>query len=322
MTEEKALQLMVPPGKKRPSVGWLQGVIQIFITRACDLKCFNCTQLSNLSGKPVMITVEEFEKALQSLEGYWGVVGMFGGNPATHPQFGEMCEIFQKYFPKRQRGLWCNHPRGKGAIMRETFNPKHSNLNVHLSREAYEEFVRDWPECKPELKGMDGDSLHGPVYVSMKDMDQLPFPNGKLKENTEENRWELISKCDINQHWSAMLCPIPGKGLKAFFCEIAGAMAMRYYNKPEWAELGMDPVPGWWKRPMLDFRDQVKTACHNCGVPMRLRGQLGVGGDHEEVSAYHMEDYNPKDPKREVHQISHPHEKTVSRMTYYIQNAK
>jgi len=266
-----------------------------------------------------MITPEQFEEALLSLEGYWGVVGMFGGNPATHPQFEELCEIFRKHFPKKQRGLWCNHPRGKGKIMRKTFDPLVSNLNVHLNQEARAEFIRDWPECKKEIKGDKSDSLHSPIYVAMKDMEELPFGD-KLKPNTEANRWELISRCDINQFWSAMLCPVPGKGLRAFFCEIAGAMAMRYAEKPEWADLGIEAVPGWWKKPMTDFRNQVRTACHSCGAPMRMKGQLAVDGDYEETSPTHTsKEYKPKDPNREVHQISHP-TKTTERMTNYIQN--
>jgi hypothetical protein len=67
-----------------------------------------------------------------------------------------------------QRGLWCNHPKGNAKVMRETFNPRVSNLNVQLDREAYDEFKRDWPECMPV--GLDKDSRHSPVYASMHDL--------------------------------------------------------------------------------------------------------------------------------------------------------
>jgi hypothetical protein len=167
MDEQTALSMMVPPGMHRPGI-WRGGVLQIHVTRACDMSCFGCTQGSNLRGKPVMITPEEFEQACQSLEGYWGVVGMFGGNPAVHPQFPELCNILCKYFPKEQRGLWCNHPRGHGQLMREVFNPEVSNLNVHCSQEAFDEFIRDWPESRPF--GLERDSKHSPPFVAMKDV--------------------------------------------------------------------------------------------------------------------------------------------------------
>ena len=140
MTEQEALARMISPGMKRPHI-WRQGVLQVHVTRACDKACFGCTQGSNLGGKPVMIDPEHFEEALLSVEGYFGVVGVFGGNPAMHPKFDVLCEMLRKHVPFEQRGLWCNHPRGKGDVMRRTFNPKVSNLNVHLDREATAERI-------------------------------------------------------------------------------------------------------------------------------------------------------------------------------------
>ena len=81
-----AIGRMVGPSQRRPSI-WSGGIIQIMVTRACDLSCVHCSQGSNLAGKPVMMTVDQFDVACRSLEGYWGVIGMFGGNPAVHPQF-------------------------------------------------------------------------------------------------------------------------------------------------------------------------------------------------------------------------------------------
>src|SRR5262245_32087502 len=101
MTEQECLNKMVAPGTRRPGK-YRQGVIQIWVTRACDKSCYNCTQGSNLGGKPGMITPEQFEVAVQSLVGYFGVVGVFGGNPAMHPQFEGLCEILAKYIPREQ----------------------------------------------------------------------------------------------------------------------------------------------------------------------------------------------------------------------------
>ena len=73
---------------------------------------------------------EHFEQAVRSLgfpcrqaQGhiYFGVVGLFGGNPALSPHFEAYCRILKGLVPYAQRGLWCNHPCGKGKLMRETF---------------------------------------------------------------------------------------------------------------------------------------------------------------------------------------------------------
>lgn len=285
---------MKAPGDKRPGA-MRDGIIQIHVTRACDQACFHCTQGSNLGGKPVMITPDQFDAACASLQDYWGVVGVFGGNPTMHPQFDELCKIMRSRIPFEQRGLWSNNLRGKGAHARVTFNPRYSNLNMHLSGEAHAEFCRDWPESIPYLKGLDADSVHGSPWVAIKDV-----------IDDEAIRWSMIGRCDINQHWSAMVCVVRGE-LRAFFCEIAGAMSMLHQDNPDWngtgkpmPDLGLPVTPGWWKLPLAAFRDQVMTCCHNCGIPMRRPGQLAIGGEQEEFSRTHEFIARPKIRDREV----------------------
>jgi len=302
---------MVPPSQARPT--WQQGVLQIHITRACDMACFGCTQGSNLAGKPVMMTPEEFEECCISLmkpKPYFGVIGVFGGNPAMVPWFDEICRVMRKHIPPKQRGLWCNHPRGKGKIMAETFNPNVSNLNVHLCQEAYDEFKRDWPKSKPI--GLHEDSRHSPPFVAMKDV---------ILDESE--RWELIADCDINKNWSAMVCKVPGKGLRAFFCEIAGAMCMLHANDPNWPDVGLPVTKGWWTKPMSDFREQVQTCCHSCGIPLRRYGQLATDGTHEEVSKTHLDIYVPKAKGRKVVEIKADKGKHLATpVTNYIENSE
>jgi hypothetical protein len=256
-----------------------------------------------------MITVDEFETAVRSLAGYFGVVGMFGGNPAMHHKFGELCEVLRAHVPFEQRGLWCNNPRGNGGIARETFNPAVSNLNVHQDQKAYDEFARDWPECRPYLKGLDTDSRHAPPFVAMQDVIQ-----------DEAERWALIADCDINKHWSAMICTVPGRGLRAYFCEIAAAQAMLHANDTAWPDTGLEVTPGWWKRPMQAFADQVRLHCHACGIPLRRFGQLANGGEYEEVSATHAGIVKPKVKGRKVIPIAAAGGRTLQRSTDYIEN--
>src|SRR5215831_7074969 len=111
---------MKAPSDRRLGI-WRGGILQIHITRACDQACFHCTQGSNLGGKPIVMSLEHFEQACDSLKDYFGVVGIFGGNPCMHPRFGEICEILRVKIPYKQRGLWTNNLRGNGAHARMTF---------------------------------------------------------------------------------------------------------------------------------------------------------------------------------------------------------
>ena len=285
---------MVLPSQKRPV--WSSGICQIMVTRACDLSCVACTQGSNLAGKPVVMTPDEFEQAVLSLDGYFGIYGCFGGNPSMSPHFESYCKILRKHVAFNQRGIWCNHPRGNGAVMRITFNPACSNLNCHLKSEAYEEFSRDWPESVPYLKGMDKDSIHSPPFVAIKDV---------VTDETE--MWQMIGDCDVNKFWSSLIGVVPGHGLRAFLCELMYAQAALHSGNEDWngtglpmPDTGLPVTPGWWRKPLVDFEQQVRTHCTACGIPMRRPGQLAIGGDHEEFSETHRFIARPKTKSRPV----------------------
>ena len=311
MNEQEAIAVMIAPGTRRPGK-YREGVIQIWVTRACDKACYGCTQGSNLGGKPGMITVEQFEKAVISLKGYFGVVGVFGGNPAVHPKFDELCEVLADHIPFEQRGLWCNNLMGKGVVARQTFNPKVSNLNVHLDREAFIEFKRDWPESMPV--GLTTDSRHSPPFVAIQDVIKDP-----------EEQWELISGCDINKHWSAMIGVFRGE-VRAWFCEIAGAQSMLHQHEEDYPDTGMVVTSDWWQKPLSDFANQVRKHCPACGVPLRGYGELSQKEDGiEQVSLTHIGVYNPKTKNREVQVVTEREElgkKSLGRFTDYLQNSK
>lgn len=313
---------MKAPGDKRPV--WDGGVLQVWVTRACDKQCFGCTQLSNLRGPYGRMTPEQFDLALQSLSGYFGVVGMFGGNPCVHPQFDELCRIMRARVPWHQRGLWSNNLNGHGATCRITFNPARSNLNVHQDQEALAEMNRDWPETvglsAPQDRGASSDSRHTPVYVAMSDLDALRMRDGRVVENTEANRFRLIADCDVNQYWSAMICVVRGE-LRAFFCEIAGAMAMAHD-----LDTGLPVTQGWWRQPMSAFEGQVRKHCHECGFPLRAKGALANGGpdEREQVSPTHVSIFKPKDKNRPVELVTRLEQLDAGylpRATDYVKNA-
>lgn len=297
---------MKAPSDKKPT--WMGGIIQIHITRACDLTCTHCTQASNWGGKPVMMSEYNFEKAVWSLKDYFGVVGVFGGNPCLHPQFNKFCEILAKYIPFERRGLWSNNLNGKGKICRETFNPAYSNLNVHCYESAYEEMKRDWPESNPIGQF---DSRHSPVYVALDDIPEL----------TIEDKWRLINNCDINQYWSAMICQFRGE-LRGFFCEIAGAQAMLNADNPSYPDTGVNISDNWWKLPITAFEDQILQHCFKCGVPLKGTGDLAVTGTKEFVSATYLPLAKLKRKDKEMVVVKSIKDigGTVPRATDYIAN--
>lgn len=315
MNETEALTKMVYPSQRRPRKTH-GGTIQIWLTRACDMACFGCTQGANLraheSVKQKFITVAQFEQAVISLKDYFGTVGIFGGNPALHPDFHQLCEILAEHIPFNRRGLWCNHPRGHGKIMARTFNPAISNLNVHLSAAAHDEFKRDWSDSRPF--GLSQDSRHSPPFVAIQDLIE-----------DEGDRWKSISQCDINQHWSAMIGVFRGE-LRAWFCEIAGAQSIMHQHEPDYPDTGIPvaTVPDWWKLGADRFAHQVRYHCHACGVPLRGRGELAQAEDGvEQVTRTHVDAFAPKRKDRPVQLVVCPSQLgSVKKMTDYLGNAE
>lgn len=280
-----------------------QGVMQVQITRTCNLSCTNCTQGSHLAGKPRIATLDQIEIMLKSVSDYFGVVGIYGGNPCTHPQFPEVCELVRKYIGWEHRGLFTNDFMGHGKVIRETFNPDICNLNAHGVYKAFAEMVREFPECGMQ-KGM-ADSRHTSSWVALKDIEDL----------TIDEKERLIENCDINEFWSAITCVMRDKPV-GFFCEIAGAQALLHENEPNYPNLGIELVEGWWKQSIDHFKAQIDKHCYECGIPLRGKGDLGFG-TNEYVSATHLPIYKLKTPKgKTLHVV-----KTIKDLDGYVPRA-
>jgi len=247
MNRTECLQRMKAPADKR-SDRW-HSILQIVVTSACDMACSNCTYL--VKHRPTEhITLANFERAVHSLIGYPGIVGLIGGNPCLHPDFPKLCKMLD-VIPRQQRGLWSNRLFGHGKVAADTFG--FYNLNVHGNQAAAEEIRQDIPWAR--IYGEDKSSIHGAVMVSMADL----VPD-------ESQRYDLIARCDINQKWSAAVVQIDGR-LEGYFCELTSSLAAATGRR-----CGVPIVPGWWDRPMEDFAAQVDMHCHQCGVPLRIRG--------------------------------------------------
>lgn len=287
---QSAMKKMYAPGQLRPKKA-TKGVIQILVTRACTLSCFNCTQGSNLKGPYDFMPLDKFEEAVVSLKDYPWVVGIFGGNPAVHKEFESLCEILKKHIPRKRRGLWCNDPinESKTKIMRETFNPAVSNLNVHLDPKAYGLFKKYWPESRPF--GLNEDSRHSPV-----------FGNARKVVDSEEELWEKVSQCEVNHRWSAGIGMFRGE-LRAWFCEIAMSQSIINQHNPDYPDTGMEVTEEWWKKPMEDFSNQIENHCPMCLVPHKGYGSLAQENDEEGVETTTSEYGDtclPKNPDRKV----------------------
>lgn len=280
MTESEALGLMKAPGAHRNGI-WRGRVLQIKITNVCNLSCNNCTAAvpqAKAHKKLWFMSPEQFRTALQSLKGFPGVIGIFGGNPCLHPKFEEICQIFVEEIPDQdQRGLWSNDLKGHVALCRETFSPRHSNLNVHRVEDAFLAIEKDWPEAVAARKefmftGLQKPSMHGSWWNAMQDV-----------EKDEGKRWELISKCFVNQTWSAEITVIKGE-LRAFFCEFAATRAefSEVLGEPD---VGIPVEPGWWSQPMEFFKAQVCHYCHRCGAPLNPRKIEDLGPEKEDYTA-------------------------------------
>ena len=61
--------------------------IQIDITNACNKRCSNCTRFCGNHKKNFFMGFDMFKRAIDSLDGYEGVVGVMGGEPTMHPEF-------------------------------------------------------------------------------------------------------------------------------------------------------------------------------------------------------------------------------------------
>ena len=238
---------MIPPRK--------QWCIQIDVTNACTRACSNCTRMTAHAREPFFMDRACFERACDALAtfptesdpdpfGRRKVVGIIGGEPLLHPEFGVLVTIMRRFLPNAAfRGLWTgvNWPLHRHAddVHRllggwsTSVSPGESggylNWNMHL------------PAC-----------IHQPVLVAIQDV-----------VHDDARMWELINRCPLQEQWSATITP---KGF--FFCEVAGAMDM-VFDGPG----GLPVTPGCWRHDLAEYRGQIEQWCPRCGVCLPLTGR-------------------------------------------------
>ncbi len=208
-------------------------VIQIEVTNACNHRCANCTRLVGHHKKPFFMDLDTIKKAIESLDGFPGNIGLMGGEPALHPKFSEICQLYQDMIPdKRRRQLWTSGYKWDEyeEIIKETFDTDLIVYNEHKSED---------------------EGWHQPILISADEIIE-----------DKDFMWKLIDNCWVQKRWSASITP---KG--TYFCEVAAAIDILFDGPGGW------PIEkGWWdKTPQNEqFQEQVKRLCVKCSAAIPL----------------------------------------------------
>ncbi len=231
-------------------------IMEIDITNACEHRCSNCTRFCGHHKKPFFMDFETFKKAVDSLEGYRGLISTIGGEPLLHPEYNRFAEYLNEVhgmpkmddgrcqamvkdylaFAKDQRWYEGALNKGRGNLL-FTSMP----MNYYDKYEAVQNTVTDlW------LNDHTNPSFHQPILVSRKDLGIGDEEFEKLRDN-----------CWLQNFWSGSITP---KG--AFFCEIAGTLDL-LFDGPG----GKKIEPGWWDKDISEFEDQFHW-CDICGMAL------------------------------------------------------
>jgi len=232
-----------------------QKIIQIELTNACPHSCSNCTRFCGRHSKPFFAEEGQFRKAVDSMLGFHGMVGIMGGEPTIHPKF----DSFVKYYADK-----IHTPPFKP--MRQAVKDFAAYRNKHLS------------DVLLSKRGL-WTSL-GPGYRKHFELIQDVFPYQCINDHSHEGRHQMLlgcrkdfgisdeewiplrDACWIQNMWSASITP---KG--AYFCEVAGALDI-LYNSP-FGDVAWKVEKGWWERAPEEFGAQLQF-CELCSAPLRV----------------------------------------------------
>lgn len=233
-------------------------IMEIDITNVCGKRCSNCTRFCGHHDQTFFMDFDTFKRAVDSLEGFEGLISTIGGEPLLHPEYNRFAEylrsvrgeqyiemndgrckaIVKDYlaFAKAQRWFEGSLNKGKGYLL-FTSMPQ----TYYRCYESVEDTVTDlW------LNDHTNPSFHQPILVSRKDLGISDEEFAVMRDN-----------CWLENFWSASITP---KG--AFFCEIAGTLDMLFHGPG-----GKKIEPGWWDKDISEFQDQFHW-CDICGMAL------------------------------------------------------
>lgn len=229
-------------------------VIQIEITNACSHRCANCSRFCGHHKAPFFTDFETFKKAVDSMKGFSGVVGIMGGEPTLHPEFEKFVTYYKEHFGHDNISKVYKGPAKDflGYVCNNLFHIKNNNQrglwsSMGLQYYKHFELIQDTFGYQV-LNDHSHPSSHETLMVTRSEL-QIP-----------DEKWEkLRNNCWVQNLWSASITP---KG--AFFCEIAAAMDMLLDGPGGW-----EIEPGWWKRRPNEFADQLHW-CELCSAPLAM----------------------------------------------------
>lgn len=242
---------------------WEVETLQISVTSFCVLQCANCTHMVGHSKTPHMMTLEEFKRTVDSLEGYPRMIGIIGGEPLLCGWAAEGFKYLRSKFPREQLGLWSVFPAGEKFVkLREVICETFGNilLNDHSTANI----------------------MHAPMLVASGDYFETP-------KDLASAAWN----CWVQNSWSPS---ITAKG--AFFCEVAGELDHIFEGPGGWDISEKD----WWKRTPLDYKEQMERSCSKCGgcLPLERRSSQDNRCDISEGNAKLLEGKSRKVDKGQV----------------------
>jgi hypothetical protein len=227
-------------------------IVMIDITNACHKSCSNCTRLCGQHPKPFFMDTGTFKRAVDSMRGFQGIVGIIGGEPTLHPNFAEMVDYYQSRIREPRPYSFIRPPVDTFQIYASTVKYQRGRkrgLFSSLGPGYYKNFEQIQDVFA--YQGLNDHSTvntHQAIMVTRK---ELGIP--------DQEWFKLRDNCWIQNLWSASITP---KG--AFFCEIAASLDMLFDGNGGW------PIePGWWKRKPIDFGEQLNW-CEMCSVALRV----------------------------------------------------
>lgn len=257
--------------------------IQIEITNFCGGhvhagNCSNCSRFCPHVATPFFMDAQTFRRAVDSMAGYAGMVGIMGGEPTLHPQFATLV----RYYQERWEGF---RAQTKGRSPIRDFAAYHASQLAATAGQR----CGLW-------------TAMGPGYRKHYELIQDTF--GYQCINTHENQarhqallvtrrelgigdaeWiRLRNNCWVQREWSAAINP---RG--AWFCEIAAALAMLYGDLPDCPgpREGWPVEPGWWRRTPEEFGEQLRW-CEVCAAPLNVPARRATEYV-QDVSPWHLD---------------------------------